>query len=160
MSFNRRLFRHDDTSARPAHPRRVYYFRRPLSAGQRKSSAIRTTRGPPQDLALDLIESVLTNNHKLFHKVCLSSPLPIGELYCMLPVLLKSFMFTAFRALTFITTPPLPPTPQNALRALCLPACPPQHPRCHCFTQEKPLRARDGGRSHLHTTHQTRWWRD
>jgi hypothetical protein len=38
----------------------------------------------------------------------------------MLPVLLKSFMFTASRALTFITTPPLPPTPQNAVRALCL----------------------------------------
>jgi hypothetical protein len=35
----------------------------------------------------------------------------------------NSVIFTAFRALTLITTPPLPLAPQNALRALRFPAC-------------------------------------
>ncbi|KAF8500790.1 hypothetical protein F5888DRAFT_1676338 [Russula emetica] len=36
-------------------------------------------------------------------------------------------MFTAFRTLTLITTPPLPPASRNALRVLRFSACPPRH---------------------------------
>jgi hypothetical protein len=62
--------------------------------------------------ALELIESVLMNYHELLHKVCLFSPLPIRDLYasCCPQI---TVMFTAFRALTLITTPPLPPAPQT-----------------------------------------------
>jgi Guanine nucleotide exchange factor in Golgi transport N-terminal len=56
---------------------------------------------------LELIESVLMNYHELFHNVCLSSPLPIRDLYasCCPQITLM------FRALTLLTTPPLPPAP-------------------------------------------------
>ena len=64
--------------------------------------------------ALELIESVLTNYHQLFCRVRLSSPLPVRDLYASsCPQI--TVMFTAFRALTLITTPPLSPPPQNAL---------------------------------------------
>jgi hypothetical protein len=61
---------------------------------------------------LELIESVLMNYHELFHKVCLSSPLPIRDLYagCCPQI---TVTFTTLRALTLITTPPLPPAPQT-----------------------------------------------
>jgi hypothetical protein len=109
--------------------------------------------------ALELIESVLTNYHELFRKVCLSSPLPIRDLYASsCPQI--TLMFTAFRALNLITTPPFPPAPQNTLRALRFPACPPRHPCCLPLAQAIFLQARDGGRSHPHTAHQTHWWRD
>jgi Guanine nucleotide exchange factor in Golgi transport N-terminal len=53
--------------------------------------------------ALELIESVLTNYHKLFHKVCLSSPLPIQDMYASsCPQI--TLMFTAFQALTHYKT--------------------------------------------------------
>jgi hypothetical protein len=104
--------------------------------------------------ALELIESVLTNYHELFRKVCLSSSLPIRDLYASsCPQI--AVMFTAFRALALITTPPLPPAPQNALRALRFPACAPRYPCCLPLAQAILLQARDGGRSHPHTTHQT-----
>jgi hypothetical protein len=58
--------------------------------------------------ALELIESGLTNYHQLFRKVCLSSPLPIQDLYASSSSYPQiTVMFTAFRALTLITTPPL-----------------------------------------------------
>ena len=104
--------------------------------------------------ALELIESVLTNYHELFRKVHLSSPLPIRDLYASSCSQI-TIMFTAFRALNLITTPPIPPAPQNALRALRFSACPPRHPCCLPLTQAILLQARDGGRSHPHTTHQT-----
>ncbi len=103
--------------------------------------------------ALELIESVLTNYHELFRKVCFSlsfprDPCPSGRPYI-------TVMSTAFRTLTLITTPPLPPAPQNALRTFRFPACAPRHPCCLPLAQTILLRARDGGRSHPHTTHQT-----
>jgi hypothetical protein len=64
--------------------------------------------------ALELIESVLTNYHELFRKVCLVTPLPIRDLYAnSCPQI--TLMSTAFRALNLITTPPFPPAPQNTL---------------------------------------------
>ena len=43
---------------------------------------------PPQNLCSQLVESVLTNHHELFRKVCVSLPLPIRDPYastCPLP---------------------------------------------------------------------------
>jgi hypothetical protein len=103
--------------------------------------------------ALELIESGFTNYHELFRKVCLSSPLPTQDLYASsCPQI--TVMFTAFRALTLITAPPLLAPPQSALRALRFPARPLRHPCC-LLAQVILLRARDGSRSHPHTTHQT-----
>ena len=84
--------------------------------------------------ALELIESVLTNYHELFRKVC-PSPLLIRDL------LFSNVMFVAFRALNLITTPPFPPTPQNSLRALRFPACPPRYPCCLPVAQAILLQA-------------------
>ena len=53
--------------------------------------------------------------HQLFHKVCLSL-LPIRDLYAS-SCLQITLMFTAFRALILITTPPLSAAPQNTLTA-------------------------------------------
>ena len=97
-------------------------------------------------VALELITSVLTNYNQLFCKVCLSSFLPIRDLYAS-SCLQITLMFTAFRALTLITTPPFRLAPQNALRALRFPACPPRHPSCPPLAQAVLLRARGGRRS-------------
>ena len=51
--------------------------------------------------ALKLIESVLTNCHELFCKVCLS-PLPIQDLYAR-QLFLNHCYVTEFQALTLIT---------------------------------------------------------
>jgi hypothetical protein len=76
-----------------------------------------------------VIESVLTNYHDLFHKVCLSSPLPIRDLYASsCPQI--TVVFITFCPHTLITIPVLPPAPQNALLAHRFPACPPRHPCC------------------------------
>ena len=65
--------------------------------------------------------------HQLFRKVCLSY-LSIRDLYANANSCLQvTVMITPFRALT-LTTPPLTPAPQNALREPCFPACPPRHP--------------------------------
>ena len=66
---------------------------------------------------------------KLFRKACLSSCLPIRSPYAN-SCLHVTVVITAFRALT-LTTPPLTPAPQNALRELCFTACPPRHPSSH-----------------------------
>ena len=104
--------------------------------------------------ALELIESVLTNYHELFRKVCHSSRLHIRNLYAdnCPPI---TAVFTAFRALNLITTPPFPPAPQNSFRAFRFPACPPRHPCCLPLAQAILLQARDGGRSYSLTAHQT-----
>jgi hypothetical protein len=86
----------------------------------------------PQFLQLESLHHPLDQVESVLHKVCLSSPLPIGDLYCMLAVVLKSFMFTASRARTLITTPPLPAAPSAPPN---LPACPPQDLRRLPFTQ-------------------------
>jgi hypothetical protein len=78
--------------------------------------------------ALELIKNVLTNYQQLFCKVCLSSSLLIRDRYAS-SCLQITLMFTATRALTLITTPPFRLAPQNALRALRFPACPPQSSR-------------------------------
>jgi Guanine nucleotide exchange factor in Golgi transport N-terminal len=85
---------------------------------------------PHKTFALKLVESVLTNYHKLFRvrKVCLSSPLPIRDLYASSYSLIN-IMFTAFQALTLITL-------QYHLFHLllkCFPACPPRHPSQCCL---------------------------
>jgi Guanine nucleotide exchange factor in Golgi transport N-terminal len=68
---------------------------------------------------LELIESVLTNYLEPFRKVCLSSASPIRDLYASShPQIL--LLFTAFRGLTLITTPPLPSAPQNERSAFLL----------------------------------------
>ena len=110
---------------------------------------------------LELIGSIPTNCHELLRKVCFSSNLPIRDLYASsYPQTI--LMFTAFQDLNLIrthsvTTPPLPPPPQNTflgVRALRFPvACPPRHPSCFPLTQLFPLRAPDGGRGRSH--HQT-----
>ena len=82
---------------------------------------------PHKTCAVELIESILTNYHELFRKVCLSSPLSIRDLYASTcPQII--LMFTEFRALTLITTPTL--SPQITLQALRFPACPLRHPYC------------------------------
>ena len=48
-------------------------------------------------------------------------------------------MFTVFRALDLIATPPLPAARQNTLRVLRLPARPPQHLHRLTFTQQFSL---------------------
>jgi hypothetical protein len=60
---------------------------------------------------LELIESVLTNHHELFPR-CVSPPL-IRDLYASSCPRI-TLMFTAFRALNLITTPPFPPAPQRS----------------------------------------------
>jgi hypothetical protein len=104
--------------------------------------------------ALELIESVLTNYHELFHKVRFSSSLSIRDL-CASSRPHMTIMPTAFRALALITTPPLPAAPQNAFRALRFPAFAPRHPRRLPLAQTILLRAGDRGRGLPHTTHQT-----
>ena len=101
--------------------------------------------------ALELIESVLTNYHELFRKVRLPST-HLGPVVSSCTQI--TVTFTAFRALNLIATPPLSPAPQDALRALRFPACPPRHPSCLPLAQAILLQARDRGRSHPHTTHQ------
>ena len=64
--------------------------------------------------ALELIESVLTNYHELFRKVCLFSPLPTRDLYASSRPQI-TLMSAAFRAFNLITTSPFPPAPQNPL---------------------------------------------
>jgi hypothetical protein len=59
------------------------------------ASAIPTARVPAQDVALEPIESILTNYHELFRKVCLSSALPIRDLYDN-SCLQITLMFTEF----------------------------------------------------------------
>src|SRR6266699_1486157 len=76
---------------------------------------------------------------QLFRKVCLFSPLPLLDPYASsYPQI--TVMFAAFRVLNLITTPPFPPAPQNALRALRFPACPPWHPCCLPLAQAIILR--------------------
>ena len=65
-------------------------------------------------VALELITSVLTNYNQLFCKVYLSSFLPIRDLYAS-SCLQITLMFTAFRALTLITTPPFRLAPLSHL---------------------------------------------
>ncbi|KAF8500290.1 hypothetical protein F5888DRAFT_1680844 [Russula emetica] len=80
--------------------------------------------------SLELIKSVLANYHELFHKVCLSSPFPIRDLYVSsCPQI--TLMFTAFRA------------------PLRFPACPPRHPCSlpQALAQAILLRARGGGQN-------------
>jgi len=95
--------------------------------------------------ALKLIESALINYHQLFRKVCLSSSLPIRGLYTgsCLQITIK---FTTSRALTIITTPPLPLPPQNVPQALRFPA---SIRSTVLFSSRSStvilLRARDGG---------------
>jgi hypothetical protein len=90
--------------------------------------------------ALELIESGFTNYHQLFSKVCLSSALPIRDLYSSsCPQI--TLMFTTLRAVTFITAPPVPPASQNALRALRFPVLPLRHPCCLPLAQAILLRS-------------------
>jgi hypothetical protein len=103
MSFNRLLFGHDDTSARPHRPDTFAIFEDLCLLGNGERPQFAQLESLYKTFALDMIERVLTNNHKLFHKVRLSSPLPIRDPYCMLVAILESFMSTAFRVLTLIT---------------------------------------------------------
>jgi hypothetical protein len=106
----------------------------------------------PKTFALGAIESVLTNYHQPIHEVCFS-PLPIRDLYASnCPQI--TFMFTAFRALIPITTPPLLRAPQKTLGPLRFPTCSPRHTYRLPLAQAI-LRAREGGRGHPHSTHQT-----
>ena len=65
--------------------------------------------------ALELIESVLTNYHELFHKARVSSSL----FHTSSPYF--AVMFTAPGTPTLITTSPLPTASQNAFRTLRFP---------------------------------------
>ena len=104
--------------------------------------------------ALELIESVLTNYYELFRKVRFSSSFSILDL-CPSSHPHMAVISTAFRTLGLIRTPPFPTAPQNALRALRLPAFAPRHPRRLPLAQAILLRTRDRGRGLPHTTHQT-----
>jgi hypothetical protein len=88
------------------------------------------------------------NNHELFLKVCLSSPLPIRDLYASSGPQI-TLMLTTFWALTLITRL------QNALRrTLRFPTCHPQHPYRLPIAQATLLQSRDGCRIYPHITHQ------
>jgi hypothetical protein len=69
----------------------------------------------------------------------------------------KLFAFTEFRALTFITIPPLLPAPQNDLPGAPPSRLPSATPMLSSFDSNF-LQAQEGCRSHPHTTHQTHWW--
>lgn len=99
--------------------------------------------------ALELIESVLTNYHELFRKVRFYDDIVYHRRDDV------SVMSTAFRAPTFITTPPFPTAAQNALRALHLSAFSSRHPRRLPLTQTILLRAGNRGRGLPYTPHQT-----
>jgi hypothetical protein len=76
--------------------------------------------------ALALIESILTNCYELFCEVCLSSPLPIRDLYARQLISSHCHIHRIPSSYSYYT-PPLPPAPQNTLRALRFPAFPPRH---------------------------------
>ena len=145
MSLNRYLPESGryNTSARTRSARRVFYsiFQDVclLGNGERFSRADRER-----------------TYHQLLHKVCLSSPLPIRDLY---PSICSQItvMFTAFRALILFTTPPLPSAPQNTPSA-SLSRFPSAAPVSSSSYSAIILRARDGGQSHPHTIYHTHWW--
>jgi len=74
--------------------------------------------------ALELIESVVTNYHQLFRKARVSS----DSFHTSSPYIVV--MFTASRALTLITTPPLPVAFENAFRTLRFPSHTSRDSRC------------------------------
>jgi hypothetical protein len=80
----------------------------------------------PQDLDLELIESVLTNYLEPFLKVCVFLPLHSSET-CQQSSSNPSHVHSIPRPYSF-TTPPIHAASQNTLRALRFPACPPRHP--------------------------------
>jgi len=73
--------------------------------------------------ALELIESVVTNYHQLFRKARVLSNL----FHTSSPYIIV--MFTASRALTLITTPPLPAASENTFRTLRFPSHTPRDSR-------------------------------
>jgi hypothetical protein len=108
--------------------------------------------------ALELIESVRayysqTTTNQLFRKVCLilTHPKPVyQQLFSNYSCSQHSRSYSYYN-----TAAPLPPAHQSTLRVLRLPASDPRPPCCLSLAQPVLLPARDGGRAHPHSTHQT-----
>jgi hypothetical protein len=114
----------DDTSAQTrtcrAPRRRVcYHFEDLCLMGKGEHPRFQQLKYLHKTFALESIENVLlTNYHECFRKVCLSSPLPIRDLYASThPQPLSCSQHSELLLLLYhIATPPLPPAPQNTLR--------------------------------------------
>lgn len=99
--------------------------------------------------ALELIESVLTNYHELFRKVCDWRRLWPSVAHVSLPVIAQRIPTSA--APSFVSTPT-----KSAIRSAHLPVDVEMHSRCVFTAQAIFHRARNRSRSLSNVTHQDR----
>jgi hypothetical protein len=125
-----------------------------------KESTRNSFNSRPLSFALELIESVLTNYHQLFHKVCLSFPVPFTYLrpVCQQLPSNDSHALNIPGSYSYYSATISPCSSKRSPSALLSrpssAAC--RHPCRLPFAQAILLQARDGGRCHPHDTHQTR----